>query len=202
MILAASCTKEGPQGPTGSQGSQGANGISGATGQTGAQGPQGNPGTANVIFSAWSLGSSMTWSDTTVSSVPYKSSAWVSASLTQDVLDNGAVLIYARTPDNFVYQLPAAMYTGATTMDFDQYRSIGSVGSLTLLHTKSVGGIFEAPTGQQNVSFRYVFIPGGVSSGRVASGPVAGYSIEQLQTMPYAQIANLFRIPASGTNAK
>jgi hypothetical protein len=206
VILAASCTKEGPEGPVGPQGPQGANGTNGAngsTGSTGATGQTGATGTANVIFSNWVSGTAMTWADTTVTAIPYKVSTWDAPTLTQSVLDNGAILVYARTgADNAVYQMPAAIYSGTSSTEFDQFRSIAKAGALSLLHTKSVAGVFELPTAASEVNFRFVFIPGGVSTGRLSSGPAAGYNIEQLQTMSYAQVVNIFGIPAKGSNIK
>jgi hypothetical protein len=113
-------------------------------------------------------------------------------------LDNGAILVYARTnEDNAVYQMPAAIYSGTSSSEFDQYRAIAKEGALSLLHTKSVAGTFELPTAASNVSFRFVFIPGGVATGRTNT-----YSIEQYKTMTYAQVVSLFGIPATGSNIR
>jgi hypothetical protein len=204
IILATSCTKEGPEGPMGPQGPQGVNGTNGtngatgATGGVGATGQTGATGTANVIFSNWSLGTDMTWADTTVTGTPYKVATWATASLTPSVLDNGAVLVYARTnDDNAVYQMPASIFTGTSSAEFDQYRTIAKAGALSLLHTRSVAGTFELPAAAANVSFRFVFIPGGVTTGRMA-----GYSLNQFKAMSYEQLSGFFGLPATGSNIR
>jgi hypothetical protein len=48
--------------------------------------------------------------------------------------------------------------------------------------------------------FRYVIIPGGVAGGIIVTGPATGYSVDQLRSMSYHEVENLFKIPTSGTN--
>lgn len=48
-------------------------------------------------------------------------------------------------------------------------------------------------TRMESMEFRYVIIPGGTA---------AGYSIQQIKGMSYAQVTSLFKIPANGTNQR
>jgi hypothetical protein len=48
--------------------------------------------------------------------------------------------------------------------------------------------------------FRYIIVPGGVAGGRMMSGPAKGYSVDQLQSMTYSQVARLLNIPPTGSN--
>ena len=196
LFLAVSCTKEGPAGPQGTSGPQGPPGATGATGGTGATGPAGQTGTANVIYSSWFAASTLTWADSTHTDLGTISRGNRAApGVTATVLSNGVVLSYYRSATTGTTTLP---YTFGTTANLSTYSSLISTGTITYfvanLSTGTATGV--VPTGE----FRYVIIPGGVSGGRLMSGSAQGYTIDQLRSMSYERILDLFRIPFDGTN--
>lgn len=88
----------------------------GDTGPAGAAGTAGTNGNANVVSSS-----------ITTSAWTYVSPSWEMAftysAITQDILDNGAVLVYAKQGSNY-YQLPYTFYPASTysrTYTFVQY---------------------------------------------------------------------------------
>lgn len=186
LVLLASCEKEGPMGPVGPQGPSGATGSTGATGTTGQQGPAGS---ANVVYSNWT-DATLAWTDdATDPAMPKRTAEWSATSISQDVLDRGIVLVYARdNADNSVHPLPATFYTDATHAD--QIRYALNVGKIMLTHTSTDANVFVAPAAK-DVNFRFVIVPGGTADGRMA----AGYSVAQLQAMTYDQVVALLRIP-------
>lgn len=200
---------QGPAGPQGPQGIIGPSGPVGATGPQGLQGPVGPQGPAgsltNVIYSAWfaptfatvTPGASNQWSSfTSVRSTP---------SITAAIRDNGIVLVYMRSTTNSlifsgtdqVTQLPYV-----DDRDVNYMKSwIPSVGNLTIAYSSSIPyGLATVNNWAHN--FRYVIIPGGTLGTKITSGPAAGYTVQQIKSMSYAQVAALFNIPANGTNEK
>lgn len=212
VFILASCTKEGPAGPQGIAGAQGAAGANGAagtpgatgpTGPTGPQGPQGPTGpqgpsgTANVIYSSWFSASSLTWADSAHATLGTISRAnRPTTSVTSAVVDNGVVLSYYRASSTgAASELPYLTGTGA---NLSQYATLLRAGNITFyvanLSSGNASGVI--PPGD----FRYVIIPGSTAGGRMANGAASGYSVAQLQRMPYAQVASLLHIPDNGSN--
>lgn len=189
LILLVSCEKEGPVGPPGPMGPAGTNGT------VGAQGPQGPAGTANVIYSTWTDDETLDWEDDeTITGVPQKIATWSAAQISQQVVDSGVVLVYARAANNGpVSPLPATFY--AATGAADQFSYSINVGALQFTHRSTDAvGVFVTPA-VTDVRFRYIIIPGGTPGSRMASSPAAGYTVEQLKAMTYEQVVALLRIP-------
>lgn len=199
----------GPQGPTGATGPQGPTGATGATGATGPQGPAGPAGPAgsltNVTYSAWfqptfatvTPGTANQWSSfTSVRSAP---------SITQAIIDQGIVITYMRSsPTSLLFtgtgQVTQLPYVDDRDVNFMK-SWIPSVGNLTIAYSSSLP---YSLTGINNSAhnFRYVVIPGGTLGSRIVSGPAAGYTVDQIKSMSYDQIRNMFSIPADGSNEK
>lgn len=107
-VLFVSCEKEGPAGPQGEigpPGPAGADGADGEQGEQGIQGEQGEEGNANVIASGWI---DSTFPDEERFSAVQDQ---FDEQLTADVIDNAAILAYARDgaasdPNRRVYPLP------------------------------------------------------------------------------------------------
>lgn len=91
LLIAASCTKEGPQGPAGTNGTNGTN------------------GNANVMYSDWF--NSGTW--TSGSGVQYFNKA--EAAITQTVIDQGVVLAFAKLTADATNVRPLPANTGTST---------------------------------------------------------------------------------------
>jgi hypothetical protein len=213
LFITVSCTKEGPEGPvgaTGPQGPPGSNGAAGAAGPAGANGAPGPPGTANVIFSSW-LASPTTfgvagWFDSTISTIGVVSRAnFAAPSMTQAILDQGLTMVY------HTFAAPPAVPTGGTNAQPLPYNvGIGGGNFVEVNYRPAVGRVIvflhNVLPGTGGFGFlgghyfRYIIIPGGVAGGRMTSGQAAGYTIEQLQAMPYEQVLRKFNVPRDGSN--
>ncbi len=160
LLLAGCEGKEGPGGPAGPIGVTGPQGVSGITGATGPVGPtgpagpagptgaQGVPGSANVIYSPWisvsftGSGSSYTGN---ITATP----------ITQAVLDRADIRVYW-SESGRVLTLPYAEVIGSTTYTVHQRFYVGRI---------ELRASYALGTQQM----RYVIIPGGVPTGRLAS---------------------------------
>jgi hypothetical protein len=158
--------EQGPQGPEGPQGPQGAQGPQGPEGP---QGPQGTPGTANVIFSEWvALSELEAASDTTVVGRNYRKYDLPAPDLSQDIIDEGAILVYFRL-SGVVLQLPST-FGGANPIyiTFSPFQpGVLSILSQNLDNTAT--GLNLA------IEIRYILIPGGVAAGTANTPPSNDY---------------------------
>jgi hypothetical protein len=199
ILIAVSCTKEGPEGPVGAQGPQGPAGnpgAPGAPGTPGATGPAGPAGTANVIYSDWYPVTG--WADSVMSNLGTAKKVYRDASqINQAILDRGLVLAY--TKNN------VAAGVGPYLLPFVIPGNPGIIiGHLPILGkliyynqtTNNSGGVNVNP----DYVFRHIIIPGGVAGGRMISGPATGQTIEELKRMSYQEIAALYNIPENGSN--
>lgn len=189
FIFIAGCTKEGPQGP---QGTTGLQGPPGANGGAGAAGPA---GTANVIYSSWFATTTLTWADSTHADFGTISRGNRAApGVTTAVIDNGVVLTYFRSASSGTTTLP---YTFGSTANLRQYGFILKQGTITYyaanLSTNTATGV--VPVGE----FRYVIIPGSVAGSRTMS-TANNFTPQQLQSMSYTQVAQLYHLPDNGSN--
>lgn len=208
ILFIVSCTKEGPEGPVGATGPQG------ATGSTGPAGPAGPQGTTNVTYSAWVTSTAANWvaNDGAITGsfdalAMYKRTA---PSLTQAIIDNGVILCYMKGTaangsglgPNSVVQLP---YTYIDENFEDKYDyTVPSAGNIYFLYkTATPNFALDAPA-LGLFAYRYVLIPGSVSGGRGVNSVTTyeGYTEEQLKAMSYSQLAQLFNIPAEGSNIR
>lgn len=213
VFITVSCTKEGPEGPVGAQGAQGppgTPGANGANGAAGAAGPQGPAGTANVIYSGWiasptSFGVAG-WFDTSITTIGTVSRAnFPAPSMTQAILDQGLTMVY------HTFAVPPAAPTGGANAQALPYNvGIGGGNFVEVNYRPAVGRIFvflhNVLPGTGGFGFlgghyfRYIIIPGGVAGGRMTGGPAAGYTLSELQAMPYDQVLRKFNIPREGAN--
>jgi hypothetical protein len=203
---------QGIQGPAGAQGIIGPAGPTGATGATGATGPAGPAGPVgpagsltNVVYSAWfqptfatvTPGSSNQWSSMT--------SVRTTPAITQAIMDQGIVTVFMRsTATSLIFsgtgQVSALPFVD--DRDVNYMKSwIPAAGSLTIAYSSSLPYGLATVNGWGH-SFRYVIIPGGTLGSRIISGPAAGYTVDQIKSMSYTQIASLFNIPENGSNEK
>jgi len=210
ILIAVSCTKEGPEGPvgaTGPQGPPGTPGTPGAAGTPGATGPTGPIGIANVIYSGWLAAPTTTgaggWFDTSITTIGAVTRAnFLAPSMTQAVLDQGTTLVYHTTAaappatgSANVQPLPFTMSLAGVIQEVNHRPAVGRL--IVFLKNLSGVGSLTLPAGNY---FRYIIIPGGVPGGRMANGPAAGYSIDELRAMPYDEVIRKFNIPHNGTN--
>ena len=135
-------------------------------------GPAGPAGSANVTYSDWFTASP--WTKDTVFSVYGFNYNKAAPAITQQILDSGAVLTFAKLsgyntliwPTGSVGQLPINLtYQSGNTMT-DTWSAQATVGNLRIR--------FVNDKNQYNVisnvhQFRYIIIPGGVKGGRRAN---------------------------------
>jgi Collagen triple helix repeat (20 copies) len=200
---------QGPAGPQGSQGIIGPTGPVGAQGPQGIQGPQGPQGVTNVIYSSWiptpTTFGGTGWADSSLSTIGIVSRANIAApAITQTILNQGLTLVYhtfsatvagLATTAN-VQPLPFTTNVGTVLIEANYRPAVGRV--IFFIKTFSGTGSFGLTAGHY---VRYIVIPGSVA-GRFASGPAAGYTVDQIKSMSYEQVIALLNVPASGTNEK
>lgn len=154
-LFFASCTKEGPAGPAGPAGPQG------AAGPTGATGTQGPAGTANVFYSNWLDVPFTTDAD---------SSTWTAeitaARLVDSVIQRGDVKVYwniGTSAAPVIVPLPVdALAFGVILTPIFQ------TGRIRLFASDNLSTV-TLTNGQKESQFRYIIIPGGVPTGRLAT---------------------------------
>ncbi|MBY0478725.1 MAG: collagen-like protein [Chitinophagaceae bacterium] len=205
---------QGPAGPQGQQGIIGPSGPVGATGPQGLQGPVGPQGPAgaltNVIYSNWQTIAN--WADTTglyaggvnTTGAAGRRGFVATNSVTANIVDQGIVIsFFKQTAAAAASSMPTVLsgtnVYWSITLDLALRpgRVIYFASRLELgSWAASENGRFES--GQ----FRYVIIPGGTAGGRIMNGPAAGYTVQQIKSMSYVQVAALFNIPENGTNEK
>ncbi len=212
-FIAVNCTKEGPEGPAGATGPQGPSGVTGPAGPTGPNGPtgpagptgpQGAPGTANVIYGAWTTEPANWGADTVMTSLNggnAKRFIVSSPGINQAMLDQGVILSYFRggltnqLPVQIPYYVPNPVPANNTMID-----SRPALGKIVYIFWMIANPYIPIVATNLNSGgqFRYILIPGSVA-GRIAGEKMATingrtYSQAQLQAMSYSQVCSLFRI--------
>jgi len=183
-VLQFSCSKEGPAGPQGDAGPQG------PTGATGASGAAGPTGSANVIYSAWFLTGAAGWDTVVADASPYGAFAIYDKATTgfpQDIIDNGIVLAYMKGDPttgltNDVFPLPYTI--GGTGFGFTDHWDfvLNTAGNIRFMYKSDAPW---TPTELGGISFRYVIVPGGISSGRMRDP----------RKMTYDEVCEAYGIP-------
>lgn len=162
--------------------------------QKGDNGPAGPTGSANVIYSNWHS-TTIPARDTTIDGSLMKYTIDSVASLTQGIVDSGAVLVYL----NFgagTFSLPYTSFAGgkANTIDFIATPHRLTYTRFTHDNTASIG--------LPGLSYRWILIPGGQKGLSKASGnttpiPIPGgvTTLEALKAMDYRQVCEALGIP-------
>lgn len=197
MLMTASCGKDGAVGPVGATGPSGpqgtagtagvagatgtagakgatggigATGTAGATGTTGATGATGATGTANVIYSDWIK--PVSYIKDTVFNTYHLYADITASKITQAILDNGTVLVYAKLdgynpaiwPTSQVSQMPVSItyqFSSApgSTIYNDFWSALSTVGNIRIDFVDNQNYYNSVSNLHQ---FRYIIIPGGV----------------------------------------
>jgi len=155
-------------------------------GDTGPIGPAGADGNTNVIYSDWHM--TNPWIYSTTSTGTGKSTFYydmAASGLTQGVLDSGTVLVYAKfiaDPDGpgIVKLLPSIYYNlgGASTQfRFQQ--------GLMLNKIRVICDVVPSGTPSTANEIRYVIIPGGTTTSRLADP----------RSLSYRELCSLYHIP-------
>ncbi|HSH45068.1 MAG TPA: hypothetical protein VK966_04390 [Longimicrobiales bacterium] len=148
-IIIAGLGCEGSQGPAGPEGPQGEQGLEGA---------EGPPGTANVVYSDWVAISDLETSvDTVVLDRNYRKYDIPAPELTQEIMDQGAILVYYRL-NEVALQLPITF--GGPNSIYITYSPF-QAGVISILSQRLDNTALGL---NQNSEFRYILIPGGVAA--------------------------------------
>ena len=108
-----------------------------------------------IVASDWVSGS-LVWSEDPADS-DNSLKAIFGADLTQEMLDNGVVLIYAKDqPSGIVNSFPARFDLNDT--EYDSYSCEVEPKAIKLAHKCYRSGQFITPVKNDNVSFRYIFV--------------------------------------------
>ena len=148
----------------GDPGPKGDTGVQGAKGDAGAQGPKGDVGSANVIYSPWTSVSFTGGGSSYIGNL-------TAPKITQEVLDKADIRVYW-SESGRVLTLPYAETIGTTTYTVHQRFYVGRVE-------------LKASYALSSQQFRYVIIPGGTPSGRLAG----------IDLTNYAAVKEAFNIP-------
>ena len=172
--LMMACSKDGQDGAIGPRGPEG------PSGPQGDQGEQADPGTANVIYSPWTASGFETPIDNSFGSFTIDA-----PELTEDIVDNGVVLVYGIDQVDDIHPLPVTLY-GILSNENYSFR-FEAPGSLEIDVNEINGNDVNFPY-MHNV-YRYVIIPGSI--------PTTSKTALKMDytKMSYVEIAERFDIP-------
>jgi hypothetical protein len=185
MILLLSCAKDGDQGPPGSkgeQGTQGETGAAGGNGEQGAQGSQGETGTANVIYSDWF---SADFGENPILS-PGASDNFNVDEFTQEIKDNGLIIVYSRRDLGQGYSYFTLPYTRYFSTNQHFSSRFFAYNDRINISVTSVNG--SDIISSYLTEFRYIIVPGGI--------PASGKNLAlDYKNLSYQELCNHFNIP-------
>jgi hypothetical protein len=201
----------GPNGPVGAPGltgPQGPQGPIGPVGPAGPQGPQGLPGVLPVTYSAWLASGAANW--VTTNAAPYAAIYSYDRSapgVTTAIIDQGVILAFIKTVPNIpaaqITQLPYRTRNGSGVLSHQVDYTINAAGNIRFLYKNNAlsNATYYSTALLGAIETRYILISGTVA-GRFVSGPAAGYTVDQVKSMSYEQVASLLNIPENGSNEK
>lgn len=167
-------------GEDGEDGMDGIDGVDGVDGADGQDGEDGEPGTANVIYSDWFDTEFTTEMDVSASSFDIDA-----PEIDNDMLSSGTILVFAnRTSgeDLLVYQLPI-VFGGARQQSFF-FRASEETITISVHANEQGQGVGGGSFLEQ---YRYILIPGGVST--------SGKASVDYTSMKYDELLDFFNIP-------
>jgi hypothetical protein len=162
-----------------------------AKGDTGPTGPRGPTGSANVIYSDWY--SPPTWTLETEFGVANRTCTVVAPSLTQEIVDQGVVMVYMRligwSPS--IIQLPFLIPDLGYQLYFRARAD--SIKVVYFVAASPTSTPVLIATGNQ---IRYVLIPGGeVAAAMQAEGATYEQEVARLRSMPYPAVCRRYGVP-------
>jgi len=171
LVLSVVSCKKGDPGPAG------ATGPAGPGGATGPAGPAGSSGSADVIYSDWFTPSAYT--KDTVFGIWGFNYIQTATDITQNILDSGTVIVYAKLlqynttlwPVAQVAPLPVTLtYMSGATTEVDTWSAPVSLGQVKIRFVNDQNA-YKNYNSTKN-KFRYIIIPGVVHSASYAPGTV------------------------------
>lgn len=152
-----------------------------------------NQNNVAVTYSEWIPSSLLQWTDTTIDGNP-AIHATFEAPLTENMIHNSTVLVYARKMNKAEASVfPAMIYD--SNNDYESLYSVNDVHGIQIYHTKNISGVYQRPE-SNTMHFRYILIDQPVADNTrpdVAGAPQ--YNMAELQTMSYGDVLNALGIP-------
>lgn len=171
-------------------------------GTQGPAGPQGPPGTANVIYSDWINPTDATWS--LLNTPRRKLMDIYNSQIDLDIVNKGIVLVYYRTDNGWITQLPYNIMLSNGTVAVN-ISSIYGLSSLVIEMRGYTRDILDSEyLYNSGAGFRYVIIPGGILATTMSSNRNTERSVEikgkiytksDLEKMSYNEVHKLVEIP-------
>tara|TARA_R100000935_G_scaffold36196_1_gene57049 strand:- start:169681 stop:170364 length:684 start_codon:yes stop_codon:yes gene_type:complete len=191
--------EQGVPGMDGTDGQDGANGQNGSDGSDGQDGQDGEDGNANVFSGTWVEYDDTVW--TAVSNefgVEYRNYPIVVPEITQDVVDNGVVLVYTRfvITATQVYALPFTDNITGADPEGQTLTYRFEVNDLTI-KMRNVSGSGDPGTfgGPGIAEYRYVIIPAqGRSAGLTYNSLEAYLASKGVDITNYDQVASYYKL--------
>lgn len=152
-----------------------------------------NQSNITVSYSEWISSSILNWADTTIDGNP-AIHATFSAPLTEAMINNNSVLVYAKKTDSEEASVfPATIYD--SNNDYELLQATHDLSGIQIFHTKNTGGIYARPQ-NNTLRFRYILVEHKVAdNARPDVNEAPQYSMAELQTMAYEDVLNVLGIP-------
>ena len=143
-----------------------------------------SPSSATISYSEWISGSHITWSDTNTDGYPALHATF-HALLSENMVNNNSVLVYARKKDTqHTSVFPATFFS--SNDHYEMLYSVNTMDGIQVYYTMNVNGEYEIPV-TDNIEFRYILVeqPPVASNGRPDMSGVQQYSMDDLRSMTY-----------------
>jgi hypothetical protein len=163
----------------------------GGKGDTGPAGPKGATGSANVIYSDWY--SPATWAAAAEFGIATRTYTMTTTSLTQEIIDNGVVLVYMRFFgfNPAIVQLPIVLPDVGLSFSFR-----AAEGSIKVVYYSPAATSTTPSIIPSTNQVRYVLIPGGaVAASMQASGLSYEREIANMKSMSYSEVCRTYGVP-------
>jgi hypothetical protein len=171
----------GPAGPTGPQGPTGGVGPVGPAGPTGPMGPAGPlGGAAQTIYVDWAV-LAQPWRDSVIDGTAVKVNHAVAFSLTNTVLNQGAIIAYFRFGSN-AFPLPYTSFAGGAPNTIGNIPSVGKMFYTRTTHD-SIANLIGISS---SLEYRWIAVVGNLLGGR---------SAQDIRNMPYGEMCEFLNIP-------
>lgn len=121
------------------------------------KGPKGDPGTANVIYSDFTVSRTGT-RDTTIDGSKMKFTHLVESKITSEVMESGTVLVYFRYNSD-IFPIPYTSFAGEKLSTMNFFLKPGRIYITRFTHDNSAST--PLPT---ILKYRYIIIPGGLKA--------------------------------------
>jgi len=164
LVFSACDSLKGPMGPQGDSGTPGEQGLQGEKGDTGEPGRDGRDGAVNIQIIKFSF-----TKDDLVLSEMLAAYQHKTDSLTQDIVDNGFVLVYQQIGESWralPYTMPLDVGTGPSVEYVLDVGFIYSLGEVDIIETSSLNPVIQDLC--IDGDFKAILIPPSESLGKLS----------------------------------